>query len=329
MTSPLVTFVVPCYNYGRFLPDCLNGIFAEQGGYDDIEVIAIDDASTDDTWQILSQWRDARLKAVRHETNQGHVATVNEGLSLALGKFVARIDPDDRYRPNFLATLLPLFERDERIGMVYGDAAMIDAAGTITAARCPQPHSGKPFAGWALLEIMKKNYLCAPTAIARREAWQKHLPIWEGLAFNDIYFNMLIARDWHFAYVPEVVADYRVHASNHHTLITVNKSEEPSLFRVLDWIYDHPEADPSHEAQKQAAKRQVYAANYLVLAEKYFGAGHNADARRCYREAFRRQSGWLFHPGPLRRFVGTLVGRSRYETLKHLVTRRALADVPN
>lgn len=316
MKRPIISFVIPCYNYGRYLPDCLRSIFSQQGDYSEIEVIAIDDCSTDDTWDVLTRWNDPRLKLIRHATNQGHVVAVNTGLSTAAGVYVARIDPDDRYRPNFLETLLPIFERNPHVGFVYGDAAMIDAKGDLTCERCPQPHGGRPFAGWALLDILKRNYICAPTAIARREAWQKHLPIWEGMAFNDIYFNMLIGRDWDFGYVPEVVADYRVHGTNHHSRITLDKTEEPSLVRLLDWIYAHPESDPGHERQKQAARRDVYAAHYLDLAEKYFGVGHNADARRCYWEAFKRSPSLACHAGRLRRFAAALTSRSAYEAAK-------------
>src|SRR6478609_3872924 len=94
---PLVSFVVPCYNYGRFLPDCLASIFAQEGRQD-FEVIAIDDASTDDTLEVLRSFADSRMQVISHAKNLGHVATVNEGLSQARGELVARIDPDDRYR---------------------------------------------------------------------------------------------------------------------------------------------------------------------------------------------------------------------------------------
>ena len=308
---------MPCFNYGRFLPDCLNGIFSQTGGYDDLEVIAIDDCSKDDTWDVLNAWGDSRIKLVRHAQNKGHVFTVNEGLSMASGEFVARIDPDDRYRPQFLETLIPLFE-NERVGFAYGDAAMIDATGVMTAERCPQPHNGIAFSGSALLDILHKNYICAPTAIGRREAWAKHLPIWEGLSFNDIYFNMMMARDWHFAYQPTVVADYRVHGSNHHTMITINKSEEPSLLRVLDWIFAHEETEPELEQRKQQAKKSVYASHYLDLAEKYFGAGHGADARRCYWQAFTRYPS-IVNSGNCRRFLATLVGLKIYNSAKRIV----------
>ena len=59
--QPLVSFVVPCYNYGRYLSECLNSIFALEGGYD-LEVIAIDDCSSDNTRQILRSFSDARLR---------------------------------------------------------------------------------------------------------------------------------------------------------------------------------------------------------------------------------------------------------------------------
>src|SRR5580698_1497884 len=109
LSEPLVSFVVPSYNYARFLPDCLNGIFNQEGGYD-FEVIAVDDASSDNSVEVLESFaHDPRLRIVRHERNQGHVKTVNEGLAAARGQFVARIDSDDRYRPEFLRTLLPKF----------------------------------------------------------------------------------------------------------------------------------------------------------------------------------------------------------------------------
>src|SRR5262249_13344415 len=149
----------------------------------------------------------------------------------------------------------------------------------MTCTCCPQPQGGKPFSGPALLQILEKNYICAPTAIARREAWQKHIPIWEGLAFNDWYFNVMIARDYEFAYVPEVVGDYRVHQANHHSRIVLDKTEEPSLMRVLDWVFSHAEADPVMEQRKQRAKRRIYAAHYLDQAEKYFGVRYTTDAR--------------------------------------------------
>jgi glycosyltransferase involved in cell wall biosynthesis len=315
-----VSFVIPCYNYGRYLGDCLRSIFAQQGGYE-FDIIAIDDASTDDTPAVLSSFADPRLRVVTHEVNMGHVATVNEGLAAARGRYVARIDADDRYRPNFLATLLPKFELSPRIGMVYGDACVIDGEGRINVDRCDRVHGGRDFVGNELTAILENNFICAPTAIARREAWQANLPIWEGLAFNDWYFNVQFARAYDFCYVNEVVADYRVHARNHHARIVLDRTEEASIVRVLDHVFGQQDQDADLESRKQRSRGRIYAAQYLTLAEKYFGAGMYADARRCYWQTWRYQPGRILRFGPLRRLLATYLGQKHYEFCKRLMVR--------
>src|ERR1044072_6735306 len=103
---PVVSFVVPAYNFAPYIADCVAGIFA-QTHQTDFEIIVVDDCSTDGTVKALDRFQDSRLTVLRHDKNQGHVVTINEGFARARGRFIARIDGDDRYRPNFLAVLLP------------------------------------------------------------------------------------------------------------------------------------------------------------------------------------------------------------------------------
>src|SRR6266516_262553 len=77
--TPLVSFVVPCYNYGQSLADCLRSIFGQEGGYD-FEVIVVNDGSTDNTQQILHTFADPRLRVSIHLVNRGHVTTINAGV---------------------------------------------------------------------------------------------------------------------------------------------------------------------------------------------------------------------------------------------------------
>jgi glycosyltransferase involved in cell wall biosynthesis len=316
--APLISIVVPCYNYGRFLPDCLTSIF-EQQGVDDFEVIAIDDASEDDTIDVLGSFRDSRLRITRHLRNEGHVYTVNEGLTQALGNFIARIDPDDRYRPHFLTAALAKFREFPALGLVYGDAALIDEDGHITAETSDTVHGGRDFLGNEFIALLLKNFICAPTALARREAWHKALPVPSGLAFNDWYFNLMMGREYDFYYIHRVLADYRVHASNHHARIVMDKSEEPSILRVLDRIYAEVETRAELETAKRRARGRVFSAQYLTLAEKYFGLSLNADARRCYWSAVRFQPSCLLNFGIQRRFLATILGRTHYEFGKMLL----------
>src|SRR5437867_11613644 len=98
--APLVSFIVPCFNYGRYLSDCVRSILGQEGNFD-FEALLIDDASTDDTAEVIRSFSDPRIRVISHSSNMGHISTINEGLREARGAFIARIDPDDRYRPYF------------------------------------------------------------------------------------------------------------------------------------------------------------------------------------------------------------------------------------
>jgi glycosyltransferase involved in cell wall biosynthesis len=316
--APRVSFLIPCYNYGRYLGECLASIFAQERE-PDFEIIAIDDGSTDNTQEVLASCADSRLRVVRHPRNFGHVATINEAISRASGTFIARIDPDDRYRQSFLSTVLPKFDAFPEVGLVYGDAAIIDERGRVTVERSDRVHGARNFKGNEFLLLLEENCICAPTAIARREIWKKALPVPEGLAFNDWYFNIMMARHSEFYYVNRVLAEYRVHADNHHARIVRDGTEEPSILSILDRIFSQAETSRSLERAKRRARGRIYGRQYLTLADKYFGIGMSRDARRCYCAAVRNHPSHILSFGVQRRLAATIIGRERYEFGKALL----------
>jgi glycosyltransferase involved in cell wall biosynthesis len=322
--DPLVSFVIPCYNYGHYLAECLASIFRQEA-CNDFEIIAVDDGSTDNTREVLRTNQDPRLRLIIHERNLGHIQSVNEGLAAARGAFIARIDPDDRYRPWFLASVLGKFREYPEVGLVYGDVALMDDCGTVNVERCDRTHQGADFKGNEFVPLLEENFICAPTTMARREAWHMVLPIPAGLAFNDWYLNVMMARTCEFYYIHRVLADYRVHPANHHTKISRDKTEEASVFWLLDQVYGHREDSKNLEQAKLYARKRVYAAQYLTLAEKYFGFHMNEDAMRCYWNAARNRPSCMLQSGVLRRFVATVVGREWYEAGKAILKRRASA----
>lgn len=316
--APLVSFVVPCYNYARYLPDCLKSIFGQEGNFD-FEIIAVDDASTDETADVLRSFPDPRLHVITHAANLGHVRTVSEGLRAARGTFIARIDPDDRYRSRFLVSVMEKFEAFPEVGLVYGDVALIDEEGQVTLERSDTQHGGRDRKGNDLVALMERNFICSPTVIARREAWVSALPVPEWLAFHDWYFTLMIARHYEFYYVNEILADYRVHSANHHSKVVANKTEESSVFWLLEQIFNTQESAAELEAAKQQARARIFGAQFLDMAEKYFGSGYYADARRCYFAALRRRPAVILSPGPTRRLMATFLGRGFYESSKSSV----------
>lgn len=320
--TPLVSFVVPCYNYGRFLGDCLGSIFAQEGSHD-FEIVAIDDCSSDNTREVIESFRDSRMRVILHEKNQGHIRTIAQGFEEARGRYVARIDADDRYRPCFLNEAISRLERHPEVGFVYGDAAIIGPEGQIYEDRTPSEHGGREFKGNDLVSLLLSNHICAPTVIARREAWLHALPIREDLAFSDWYYNLMIARRYEFFYVNRVLADYRVHNANHHTMIVRNRTEEPSIEYVLDRIFSERESDPELERKKQAVRGRVYARQFALLADRYFGSDMVEDARRCYVRALRHSPAEAFSVGRARRLVASFLDPNVYRAIKRVLGRSA------
>jgi glycosyltransferase involved in cell wall biosynthesis len=322
VSDPTVSFVVLSYNFDRFLAECVDSILKQDGRHD-FEVIVVDDASSDTTTSILAGFRDSRIRVIRHPHNQGHVATVNEALSLARGRYVARIDGDDRYRPGFLNTVIPLLDSHPDVALVYGDVSLMDASGRINAATSDRAHAKNDFKGNELVALLEENFICAPTVIARREAWQECLPVPDGLAFHDWYFTVMMARRHDFCYVNRVLADYRIHGANHHTRIVRDKTEEPSIFGLLDRVFREVELSAELERAKHLARHRIYGRHYLTLADKYFGLAMNDDARRCYWAALRHRPSYALDPGIQRRLAATMIGRDRYERGKIFFKRAA------
>lgn len=117
---PRVAVVIPCYNYGRYLPGAVASALDQEGV--EVEVVIVDDASTDDSAAIATALADAdgRTRLVRNATNSGHVVTFNNGLAASSGEFVVRLDADDLLAPGCLARAVALFRAEPSVGLVYG-----------------------------------------------------------------------------------------------------------------------------------------------------------------------------------------------------------------
>lgn len=115
-----VSVVVPCYKYGHYLPGCVRTI-TDQAGVD-VEVIIVDDCSPDDSAEVAARLAaaDGRVRLIRHERNQGHIATYNNGLAAATGDFVALVSADDLLTPGALGRAVALMQAEPSVGFVYG-----------------------------------------------------------------------------------------------------------------------------------------------------------------------------------------------------------------
>lgn len=98
--EPLVSVIIPTYNRGRLILDSVNSVLNQT--YKNIELIVVDDFSTDDTISILKQINDKRLKIIRHSKNKGQNAARNTGIKTSTGEYIAHHDSDDIWHLNKL-----------------------------------------------------------------------------------------------------------------------------------------------------------------------------------------------------------------------------------
>ena len=152
----------------------------------------------------------------------------------------------------------------------------------------------------------------APTTIGRTKIWQSLLPIPPSLHYLDYYMTTQAAHVCDFAFVNEVLADYRIHPGNQHSRMVLDKTGEFSTFEMLKMALNRPE----YKYEKTKYKKQIEGVCFLDYANKYFGAGMDVDAKRCYWSAIKRDLFLLFNFGIVRRLLGTYLGYNLYNKVK-------------
>ena len=323
MSAPLVSVVVPVHNYGQYLAESVGSVLAQT--VTDFELIIVNDGSTDESAAIARAFDDPRIRYIEHSVNRGLVATLETGFLATAGVFVCRLDADDRYHPDFLEITLPQFERHPEVGLVYGLVAAMDADGRIiepvwSGMRTREVHAARDFVGDEFLQQVEDNVIPAAAVIGRREAWMRGIPFPSWFTWHtptDWYLNLVAARHQPVCYLDRILADYRLHSANLHRHTAVSATQEATVFGVLDEMFsgtDRAEA-------KRAVRKRVYGRAWTAAADRYFAAGMDADARRCYLRALLAQPRRAIDPIFLRHLAASAGGRPLYELGRRLLGR--------
>ena len=122
-----VTFAIATWNGEAFIREAVESCLAQT--YADLEVLVVDDGSTDSTPSLLEELACDRLRVVRHETNRGIAAAYDTIVQEARGELIARLGHDDIALPDRIARQVAVFDRHPETGVVHGDAVTIDGAG--------------------------------------------------------------------------------------------------------------------------------------------------------------------------------------------------------
>jgi len=217
--APRVSIVVNNYNYARYLPEAVDSALAQDWG--NVEVIVVDDGSTDTSRQIIAGYGE-RITAILQE-NAGQAAAMNAGFARARGDLVIFLDADDRLHPEAAARVAAAWQATPNAGKLHCLMAEIDAEGRANGTRKPPPYV-TPLSG-----DLRRHYLTFPDDVWRMptsgnafpaRVLHEILPIPEDeyRGGADTYLAHLAPLYGPVVLIAEIAADYRVHGANRYQL---------------------------------------------------------------------------------------------------------------
>jgi glycosyltransferase involved in cell wall biosynthesis len=208
-SSPRVSILMPVFNAGKFINKAVASILNQT--LQDFQLIIIDDASTDGTYELIQAFSDSRIQLVRKTKNTGYVDSLNMGLALTTGKYIARMDGDDISLPHRLEKQIDILESDESLGICGSNYQVIDEEGTLNPQK-NWPGNSLP----AFWELLWENPIAHPTVVMRTEVLRQY-----GFQYNtekhpaedyDLWCRMsLVTKIYR---MDEVLLYYRVHSNS-------------------------------------------------------------------------------------------------------------------
>jgi glycosyltransferase involved in cell wall biosynthesis len=205
MTTPRVTILMAVRDGARYLDEALRSIIGQS--FADWEFIVVDDGSTDDSAAILERHRhaDARLRVVTQPA-LGLAASLNRGLRMARGTYVARMDADDVSRPDRLAVQVALMDARPELGLC---GTWIETFGTGPSSVRQYPVDDASIRSWMLFE----SVLAHPSVMLRRNLFERHGLEYDGTMFPADDYDLWVraSRYMTLANVPQALLRYRLH----------------------------------------------------------------------------------------------------------------------
>jgi glycosyltransferase involved in cell wall biosynthesis len=299
---PEVSIIITAYNFGHLIAETLSSVFSQV--FRDFEVIVVDDASTDNTQEVLAGFASERLRCITHSVRRWQSASRNEAIRAARGKCIAFVDADDLWLPNKLQLQVDFLESHPSVGLVYCDIESFDHATGQSLGRISD--SVRLPSGDVLASLLISNFIMSPTPVVRRKVFDE-VGFW-GEAIQkceDWDLWLRIAARYEVGLVPMVLARRRVHPN------------AISMVEDLNEFYVDASGDVERAIQRDPQRlghlRSRALSNIAYsTGKKMWLRGDISDARKMYWRAVR-QFPWSLRPygGLARMALGCILGQGK------------------
>jgi glycosyltransferase involved in cell wall biosynthesis len=274
MSVPKVSVVIPTYNRSHYVLGAMESVLGQSLG--DLELIVVDDGSTDDTASAVRGVADPRVRLLPRR-NGGLQAALNQGFAVARGVYWARLDDDDLWAPDMLETTVGVLERRPDVGLVYAKSRAMDESGR--PLRFTFGSRGR-YPDDPLRSLLASCCFGHHTTLTRRECFTDVGPFDEALrSCEDWDFFLRVARRHTVAFTDRVLSYHRVHCER----LTSPRDPRHSrhldgLVEVLEKFYAADDLPASVLAMKPIAVRNLQTDVFL----RALAAGDLARARRAF-----------------------------------------------
>lgn len=211
MQPARVSIICLCYNHARFVAEAIDSVWHQT--YDTVELIVVDDASTDESVAIIREKLRARPEVIfiPLAENIGNCRAFNRGLAHATGDYIIDLAADDVLLPERVAEgVKALQAHGVTYGLNFSDAAWIDDAGNLLRLHSQRfPHDKVP-QGDVYLPLITRYFICSPSMMFTRVLIDSLGGYDESLSYEDFDLWMRGARVFRFCYTPQVLVRKRV-----------------------------------------------------------------------------------------------------------------------
>lgn len=263
MGFPKISIIIPTYNVERYVEECIESVLNQS--YENIEIIVIDDGSTDTTPYLLKDYKEV-LSLTLNPENQGQGAVRNEGIEKASGDYILFMDSDDFIEPKTAEQLVQTFEEIDAQLVRFNGKAFQESMNPATKQNNYDFSSvlkeNKIYTGSELLEVNRKSFSASPClyAVKKDVLINKNIQFPEGFIHeDDVFTTQLFTEVESMVYLNEALYHRRYRLSS--TMTELSKAHKVQSFKAYLKAFNKLEElylkeDYSKE-QKKFVKRQM------------------------------------------------------------------------
>jgi glycosyltransferase involved in cell wall biosynthesis len=265
---PEVSVIIPTYNRDHIVSRAVK--IALSQSFRDIEVIIIDDGSTDNTVSVIASIKDPRIKYFRQE-HRGLSAACNHGQRNAVGNYIANLDSDDVWPENYLESAIECFRQNPQVGLVYCRTLCRDDGEHL----CYEDKEANCYSGHVTARYFKKPFIWPSAAVVIRQVVTDifHDESLTRMTDWDFFLKVLIRTEVFFNKQVMVVRYMSTDSMCH------SKDIDCSGIRVLERFYHCPDT-----------RKYVPA----LLARQRIAKVSNSIARRCYKASYKKTAIYFY-----------------------------------